>query len=84
MTKLIKNDILKIKILETYKERNISYTASMLSDILKSKFQTVKNALEFFYRLGAVEKEVKEHGEKHYTYYNLTEIGEMLVSSIKK
>ena len=84
MPKLIKNDILKIKILETYKEKNISYTASMLSDILKSKFQTVKNALEFFYCLGAVEKEVKEHGEKSYTYYNLTEIGEMLVNSIKK
>lgn len=84
MPNLLKNDKLKIKILEVYKKENISYTASLLSNIVKSKYQTVKNALEFFYCLGAIEKETKKHGKKSYTYYNLNKVGEILVDSIKK
>lgn len=82
MVKLIKNDILKIKILKQYKKNNISYTASILSDILKSKFETLRKALEFFYLIGVVEKEIKEHGEKIYTYYNLTNNGKILLKSL--
>lgn len=80
---MIKSDNLKIKILKQYKAKNISYTASILSDILGSKFETVKRALEFFYNIGVVEKEIKEHGKKNYTYYNLTEIGNNLIKSQK-
>ncbi|MHA1344550.1 MAG: hypothetical protein ACTSQG_11220 [Promethearchaeota archaeon] len=83
MVKLIKNDILKIKILKAYKKNNISYTASILADNLKSKFETIKKALEFFSQIGVVYKEVKKHGKKDYTYYNLTEIGEELINSDK-
>lgn len=83
MVKLIKSDVIKINILKQYEKRNISYTASLLSDILKCKFQTVRNALEFFYCIGIVDKEIKEHGDKNYTYYNLTEIGKKILELLK-
>ena len=80
---MIKNDILKIKILKQYKAKNISYTASILSNLVESKFETVKRALKFFINIGVVEKEIKEHGKKFFTYYNLTEIGINLIKSQK-
>ena len=83
MVKLIKNDILKIKILKQYKHRNIDYTASYLSNILKSKYETVKKALNFFYSIDILEKDIKEHGEKNITYFQLTEYGRNLLSSNK-
>jgi len=83
MVKLTKNDILKIQILKQYKKRSIDYTASYLSDILKSKFETVNKALEFFFCIGVVEKEIKQHGEKKITYFSLTEIGKNLINSNK-
>ncbi len=84
MAKLIKSDNLKIQILKQFKMKNRSYTASHLSEIYKSKFETMRRALEFFYAIGVVEKEVKEHGEnKKITYYNLTEIGKILLKSEK-
>ncbi len=83
MVKLIKNDKLKIEILRQFKKKNISYTASILSSFLNSKFETINKALEFFYRIGVVEKEIKEHGKKRYTYYNLTESGNVLLSTLR-
>ena len=83
MVKLIKSDNLKIKILRQYKKKNISYTASLLSGVLGYKFETIKRALEFFYKIGVVDKEIKEHGKKNFTYYNLTEIGKHLIRSEK-
>lgn len=83
MVKLNKSDILKIRILKQYKEKDIDYTASYLSDILKSKFETVSKALEFFYNIGVVEKDIKEHGKQNYTYYYLTKIGKELLKSEK-
>jgi len=81
MVKLIKSDVLKLKILKQYKERNISYTASLLSKELSGKFETIQKALEFFYKIGVIDKEIKEHGKKNFTYYNLTEIGKNLIKS---
>lgn len=84
MDKLIKNDNLKIQLLKHYKMKNSSYTASYLSEIYQCKFETTRRALEFFYAIGVVEKEVKEHGEnKKITYYNLTDIGRNLIKSKK-
>lgn len=77
---LIKSDELKIKILKQYKKKSISYTASLLSNILKYKFETIRKALEFFCIIGILEKEVKHHGKKNYTYYNLTKIGDIIIS----
>lgn len=83
MTKLIKSDIIKVEILKQYKVKNVSYTASTLSNILNKKFETIKNALEFFSKIGVVEKDIKEHGSKTITYYNLTEVGEIILNSFK-
>ncbi len=82
MVILVKNDVLKIRILKQYKKKNISYTASFLSTILKSKYETIKKALEFFYSIKILEKEIKDHGKKNYTYYNLTKIGKDLIELI--
>jgi len=83
MIKLTKNDNIKINILMQYKKKNISYTASILSGKLKCKFETARKALEFFYRIGVIDKEIKEHGKKIYTYYNLTESGSILLMSLR-
>lgn len=83
MVKLIKNDIIKIKILKEFKKKNISYTASHLSHLVESKYETVRKALEFFVQIGLLEKDIKEHRDKDYTYYNLTNIGKDLIKSKK-
>lgn len=83
MARIIKNDELKIKILKQYKRNDSSYTASILAKIIKSKFETIKNALEFFYLIGVVDKEIKDHGKTHITYYNLTKVGQDLINSDK-
>lgn len=83
MVKLNKNDVLKIQILKQYNKKNISYTASYLSKLLNSKFETIKKALEFYYMIGVVEKEFKDHGTKKTTYYNITKIGMDISQKIK-
>ena len=83
MVKLNKSDSLKIEILRQYKKKPIDYTASYLSDLLDSKFETIRKALEFFFRINVLNKDVKEHGEKKYTYYILTDIGKSLLKSKK-
>ncbi len=83
MESLTKNDRKKIEILKQYNKKNISYTASILSEIIDCKFETAKKALDFFILIGIVEKEIKEHGSKIYTYYNLTEFGKKLVQKIR-
>lgn len=83
MVKLIQNDLFKLQILKQYKRKNSSYTASILANLLKSKFETIQKALEFFYLIGVVDKEIKEHGKKHITYYNLTKVGQDLINSEK-
>lgn len=83
MVKLNKNDVLKIQILKQFKKKEIDYTASYLSEILKSKFETVNKALEFFFCIGIVEKDIKEHGMKKITYFFLTDIGKNLINSNK-
>ena len=45
---------------ETVKKKNIDYTASYLSEILKSKYETVKKALDFFFMLDILERDIKE------------------------
>ncbi len=80
---LIKNDKIKLEILKEFKMRDISYTASILAIRLNSKYETIKKALEFFSLIGIVEKEIKEHGKKIYTYYNLTSIGREFLKSNK-
>ncbi|MHA1150486.1 MAG: hypothetical protein ACTSR8_19890 [Promethearchaeota archaeon] len=83
MTKLTKNDRIKLKILEQYKRKNISYTPSLLASILEFKYETIKKALEFFHLMGILDKEIKEHGKQNYTYYNLTEIGNIIIKAEK-
>jgi hypothetical protein len=83
MVKLTRNDILKIQILEQFKKKEIDYTASYLSEILRSKFETISKALEFYFCLGIVEKDIKEHGKKKITYFSLTELGKNLIKSEK-
>ena len=82
MEKLTKNDRIKIEILKQFKKKNISYTASILSEIIECKFETIKKALDFFVLLGIIDKDVKEHGSKYYTYYDITEFGEKVVEKI--
>ena len=83
MVKLIQNDLLKLQILKQFKRKNSSYTASTLASLLNSKFETIKKSLEFFYLIGVVDKEIKEHGKRHITYYNLTKFGQELINSEK-
>jgi len=83
MIKLTKNDILKIQILKQFKKKEIDYTASYLSKILKRKYETVNKALEFYFCLGIVEKDIKEHGKTKITYFFLTELGKNLLKSKK-
>ena len=83
MVELIKGDKLKVKILKQYKKKNIDYTASYLSELLNARFETIRKALEFFYEIGIIEKDVKEHGEKSITYYYLTDLGKILINSAK-
>ncbi len=83
MVKLNRSDLLKIKILKQLKKKNIEYTASYLSAILNAKFETVKNALEFFYEIDLIDKDVKEHGVKNITYYFLSSKGKKLIESNK-
>ncbi len=80
---MIKNDLLKLKILKQFKRKNISYTTSILANLLNSKFETIKNALEFFHTIGVLDEEIKDHGKMIYTYYNLTIIGQNLIKSDK-
>lgn len=42
----------------------------------------IRKALEFFFRLGIVEKEIKEHRKKDYIYYNITELGELIIKKL--
>lgn len=81
MVKMNRSDILKIQILKQYKLNNIEYSPSYLSDILKSKFETVRKALEFLISLGIIEKDVKQHREKKITYYSLSGMGNKLIKS---
>ena len=83
MDNMTKNDKLKIIILKQYKKHLIDYTSSYLSNLLEHKFETVKKALNFFYEIGVLEKEIKDHGKKSITYYSLTDIGLMLIKSHK-
>lgn len=83
MPKLNKSDILKINILKQFKKKNIDYTASYLSEILSSKYETVKKALDFFYMIDIMDRDVKEHREKSIIYYRLTEYGKKLINSNK-
>jgi len=83
MPKLNKSDILKINILKQFKKKNIDYTASYLSEILSSKYETVKKALDFFYMIDIMDRDVKEHREKRIIYYRLTEYGKKLINSNK-
>lgn len=83
MDKLNKSDILKIEILRQFKRKRIDYTASYMSNFVKHKFETVKKALDFFVGIGILEKELKEHGDKHYTYYRLSNTGNILIKSEK-
>ena len=83
MDNMTKNDKLKIIILKQYKKHLIDYTSSYLSNLLEHKFETVKKALNFFYEIGVLEKEIKDHGKKSITYYSLTEIGLLLINSDK-
>lgn len=83
MDRLIKNDLVKIKILKQLKKKNIAYTASILAKMLGFKFETVQKALEFFFHIGIVNKDIKEHGKMQYVYFELTEIGQILISSKK-
>ena len=83
MEKLTKNDRIKIEILKQFKKKNISYTASILSDTIKCKFETMKKALDFFVLVGIIEKDIKEHGSKFYTYYDLTDFGEKFIEKIE-
>ena len=83
MAQLNKNDILKIQILKQFKKKDIDYTASYLSEILDSKYETVKKALDFFYMIDILERDIKEHGKKNITYYNLTNYGKTLLRSNK-
>ena len=62
----------------------------LVSDVKKAyektiecKFETAKKALDFFILIGILEKEIKEHGSKIYTYYNLTDFGKKLIEKIK-
>ena len=83
MNSMTKNDRLKIKILKQYKKHLIDYTSSYLSNMLNHKFETVKKALDFFYEIGVMEKEIKDHGNKTITYYSLTDLGLRLINSNK-
>ena len=83
MVNLTKNDKLKIKILKQFKKKNIDYTSSYLSEILGGKFETIEKALQFFYEIGVLGKDIKEHGKINYTYYYLTDIGKNLLKSKK-
>ncbi len=78
-----RSDILKIKILKQLKKRNIEYTASYLSEILNAKYETAKKALEFFYEIDIIDKDIKEHGVKNITYYFLSSKGKSLIESNK-
>lgn len=83
MERLIKNDLIKIDILKQFKKKNIAYTASILAKTLNCKFETAQKALEFFFQIGLVNKDIKEHGKKNYIYFELTKIGQILISSSK-
>lgn len=83
MEELIKSDILKIQILRQFKKKEIHYTASYLAGILDSKYETVHKALEFFYQIDILDKDVKEHAEKNIVYYYITENGKYLLKSQK-
>jgi predicted transcriptional regulator len=83
MVNLTLNDEFKIKILKQYKKKPIDYTASGLATISNCQYETAKKACEFFYKIGILYKEKKEHGKKDYIYYGLTEIGKILIKSDK-
>ena len=83
MSSLTKNDVLKIRILKQLKLKNIDYTASYLANLLKSKFETTKKALEFFYQIDILDKDVKEHNTKKITYYRLNENGLNIIKTKK-
>ena len=78
--KLNKNDLVKILILQQYKKKNSSYTASLLAHLLKFKPETIKKGLEFLSYIGILEKEIKEHGKRNYSYFNLTDMGTILIN----
>ena len=83
MEGLNKSDILKIQILKQFKKKEIHYTASYLASLLDSKYETVHKALEFFYYIDILEKDVKEYPEKSIVYYFLTEFGKKILKSPK-
>jgi len=83
MEELIKSDILKIQILKQFKKKEIHYTASYIAGILDSKYETVHKALEFFYQIDILDKDVKEHAEKNIVYYYITEYGKFILKSKK-
>lgn len=83
MEVLNKSDILKIQILKQLKKKEIHYTASYLASLLDSKYETVHKALEFFYHIDILEKDVKEHAEKNIVYYYLSEFGKNILKSPK-
>lgn len=82
MVSLIKNDLVKIEILKQYRKKNISYTASHLSNYIEAKYETIKKALEFLAIIGIIEIEKKEHGMKDYIYYNLSNIGKEILNQL--
>ena len=83
MSKLIKNDQLKIDILH-YLAVNAGqkHSPSSLASDLNYKYETVAKALEFLEILSLVTKIREEHGEKTYEYFSLTEIGKKVVQSM--
>ncbi|MHA1285098.1 MAG: hypothetical protein ACTSQP_21575 [Promethearchaeota archaeon] len=83
MDKLNKSDILKIKILKQFKKNRTYYTASYLAKILKTKYETIYKALEFFYQIDLLDKDIRHFGKKFISYYYLTELGQKLVESNK-
>ena len=83
MKNLNRSDILKIRILNQFKKKDIYYTASYIASLLDSKYETVHKALEFFFQIDILEKDIKEHAEKNVIYYLLTEFGRNLLKSQK-
>jgi len=81
MEDLIKNDQVKIKILKELASSD-KITPSRLSSILGYKYETIKNALNFFDKIGLIVKEKISHNQKDYEYYILSEFGKDIIKKI--
>lgn len=82
MDTLIKNDEIKISILKYLQQKGM-LTPSRLSHHIRCKYETANKSLIFFEKIGLVEKEAVRHGQKVYSYYKLTKLGQIISRNLK-